>query len=683
MTQAEWLEQIEACGGDMSQDQLVNLLFEQGPNALWEETVRQMHVMNGDGLYNYLSGFFPTEVWEDWKGTTELGTTYHSPFIPFDASIFQRSMQICSPSSANECHTDYCTIPRGGITNLPELEMYKAGFKTERMCIANIRTSKRAKQIAQMFVKERFAVDERVMEIFFTLAVIRMLGHKTVLEYANDGAGNVQLIDNDNPYNPLQGGRFSYMQPLFPAAGNLENIMPLDMRFLDQYGTQLATARDSNFIARGPRGEPIYELWTPGDWYRQEKLDNEDYIEKSKFTVTPQLLPGYRYSSAGEKEIVGNFSIRQMDALPRFTESTEGGLTIVEPWVNTPVDNGNRATPSYRDYVNAPFYLVVMLGKNVGHLLSRPDINTGIEDRPIMPITGGVGSEWRYRNDYDKDCNPDLNMPYLQKRYEMGFRMDNPDAGRGFLVRAKKFRQRPVQTCDLRPIFKATPSKMSCSITTIGCNPLNDRLSNNIMDDSMGFRKVKCSAKVCGDSTNRIYRLDIRRESIDAINPDENPLQNCACGDTVTVFIGNSEGETVKQRDAVIIEYIRPNMVNPNPVYFVNIASVLADGECIQSIGCKDSTPTVSTVMSCNDNSDDDTIAEGSVKFVVDSPIPCNVGADVEIKYYNDANTLLDTIDGVIESINVDLGIYVISSEEVDFGCDFVDGATRVTINCA
>lgn len=682
LTKAEWLAQVEECGGDMSQDQLINLVFADGPNALWKETVDQMHVMY-DGMHNYFTGLFPTRVWDDWRGTTELGRVYHSPYIPFDMGIFQRSMQICDPANANECHTDYCEIPRGGLTNLPEMEMYKTGFKTEPMCIANIRTSDQARQIAEMIVKERFAVDEQVMNIFFTMALIRMLGHKTVLEYENNGSGGVQLIDNTNPYNPLQGGRFSYMQPLFPAAGNLENIMPLDLRFLDMYGGMLARSKDTKFMARGPRGEPIYELWHPEDWYRQEVIDNEDYVQKTKYLVKSSILPGYRGAGEGsEKEIVGNFSMRQNDSLPRFTESTQGGITVVQPYTNVAVDSGNRALHNYREYSNAPFYMAAILGKGIGEILTRPAITTGIEGMPIMPITGD--GEWKYRNDYDKDCNPDLNMPHFRKRFELGFKMLDPDAGRGFIFRAKLFRLRPVQTCDLRPIFKIVPAAQSCDITTIGCNPNNAVMTNDIMDDSAGFRKVKCSSAVCGDSANRIYRLTVRRENIDSINPDQNPLTGCDCGDTVTVFIGDADGDTVKQRDAVILDYVRPNVVNPNPVFIVQLASALTGAECVQSIGCKDATPTVATVVTCADSEDDEGIPAGSVKFILDSAIPCGVGDDVEIKYYDEDGVIIETaIDGTIVSINPDTMTYVISSEEADFLCEMKEGQVTVKVNCA
>lgn len=683
LTKEAWLAQIEACGGEMSQDQVINLVFKDGPSALWSETVNQMHVMY-DGMYNYLTGLFPTRQWGDWKGTTELGQVYHSPYLPIDMSIFQRSMQVCDPMNADECHTDYCEIPRGGITNLPELEMYKTGFKTEPMCIANIRTSEQAKQIATMIVNERFAVDQQVMNTFYTMALIRMLGHKFVLEYRQDGA-DVIPVDSNNPYNPVQGFRYHYMQPLFPAVGDLNNVMPLDFSVLDMFGRAFATSRNNNYIARGPRGEPIYEMWHAEDWYRQEMLDNKEWVDRVKYLMKTELLPGYRMAGAEqtEKEIIGNFSLRQNDALPRFAESVHGGLAIVQTTKPVAVDIGTRPVHSYREYENAPFLMSAIIGKNVGEILTRPTLSTGIEGRPIQPISGT--GEWIYRNDFS-ECNDDLNKPHFRKRYEMGFRMLNPDAGYGFIHRAKKFRLRPVQTCDLRPIYKITPAKIApnCDVLTVGCNPNNLIMDNNILDDVANQRKIKCSSKVCGDSTSTIYRVEVRRESIDAISPDQNPLQDCACGDTVNVFIGDEDGDTVKVREATILDYYRPNVVNPNPIFIVQLASALAAGECLQYIGCQDDTPEEATVVSCTDSSEDESLESDQVRFLMDSaPDVINVGSIVTITYYDADGVSLGTVDGTVVSINPDTMTYVISSEEEDFGCDMFEGQVTVKVTLA
>ena len=678
LTDEAWNDALEACGGDMSQDDVINLVYADGPNALWAEKVEQMKVTY-DSIYKYLTGLFPTREWKDWSGVSDMGRAYHAAHIPFDMGIFQRSMQICSPGSANECHTDYCEIPQGGISALPDLEMYKTGFKTRPMCIANIRTSNHARQIAEMIVKERFAVDEQVMNIFYTMALIRMTGHKWILETETDTDGSIIPVENVNPYNALQGYRYSYMNPLYPQAGNPNNIMPIDMAFLDYFGSSLADSRNPNFIAKGGRGEPLFELWYPDDWYKREVLDNPEYIERAKYTMKVPMLNGSLYEDQ-ERHTIGNFIFRSVAALPRFAESTDGGLAVVQSRRDVEVDSGVRSVYDYREYRNAPFFLVQAIGKDAGEILSRPAISTGIEGMQIMPITGNAG--WQYRNDYDPTCNEDLNMPHFRKRFEMGFRMKNPDASWGFIARAKKHRLRSPSTCDLQPVFKITPKTQDCSILTIGCNPLNEKVSNNITSSS-AVRKVKCSTKSCGDSANLHYRVSIQKENQDSIAPGQSPLGACVCGSTIQVHIGDADGDTTKVRSATLIEIFRPNVVNPDWTAIIKLASSLSAGECIQNIGCPDATPTYGLVVSCADHTEDEAIPEDGIKVVLESSLNCNVGSDVLVGFYNAAGTLIDSaIAGVIDSVDPDTLTYVISTSEAGFGCSFKEDAVTIRVTC-
>lgn len=675
MTKTEWLQQLNECNGDLSQDQLINLVFKDSPNALWTDVTHQMHVGKKFSMYRYLTSLFPTRVWQDWQGTVELGSEYHAAYIPFDLSIFQRASEVCSPDSMSECHTDYCEVPRGGITHMPQLEMYKTGFKTKPMCIANIRTSAQAKRMAEFIVNERFNVEENVMNMFYVMALIKMLGHKWVLEYDSDGAPVV----NNNPYNFMQAYRYSYMESLFPMIGDINKIGPLTLETLDLLGRNLTDSRNENYTGIGPRGEPIFELWHGSDWYNQEILDNPQYIERVKYMMETKLLNGYT-NEPGKKEVVGNFSMKVMPNLPRFTESTQGGITIVQPMREVEVDSGNRAVFNYAEYGNAPFLLTVVLGSGIGEILTRPAINTGIEGKPILPITGNPGDPWQYRNDYDKQCNEDLNMPHFRKRFEMGFRMKNADAGWGFISRAKKFRTKPINTCDLRDIFRITPSTQACdSIVTIGCNPTNDRVSNNIITSS-NVRRIACNGQACGVDT--IWRLEFRNDNKDAIAKDWSPLGACGCGDTITAFIADADGTIVGQQTATVVEIFRPNVVNPRYSILVQLEQALTAGYCINSVACMDDSPGSANVIHCYDNNDDDAIELGTVKFVLDSPLSCGVDADVQIEYFDKDGTSLGTVDGTISSVNPNTLVYVIASDEVDFGCQMFDNQCTVVISC-
>jgi hypothetical protein len=674
LTKAQWLEQLEDCGGDMTQDDLVKLVFNDGPNALWSDVVREMQLQY-NSIYPYLTGFFPTRVLKDWNGVDELQRTYHSAFMPMDFSMFVRSMQnmFCDPSP-NECHTDYCEIPQGGLTNIPPLEMWKWGLKTKPFCIANIRTSFAAKQIAEKIVRERFAADEQSMNAFYTMAVIRMLGHKWILEYEQQADGTIEPVANSNPYNILSGFRYNYMQPLFPQVGNLQNIMPFDFRFMDMFGRALTNSQNPNKIATGPRGEPIYEIWFPDDWYRQEVLDNPEYIEKCRYMMKTDMLPGYTLQP-GEKEIIGNFSIRSMPMLPRFAESTKGGLTIVQTHKNVAVDGGNRAIHNNREWDNAPFYLVVSLGKGIGEILTRPALTVGVEGRPIMPITGD--GDWVYRNDYDPVCNEDLNMPHFRKRYEMGFRLLNADAGWGFVARAKKFRLRAVNTCDLRPIIQVAPVSSDCSILSIGCNTdVVRRATNNIIQDS-NIRHVACHAAMCGEET--IYRLTINREALDSITPDQNPVNGCECGDEVNLILGDETGAINAQTTGTLVHYIRPNAVNP--IWFVKLDAALDEGDCIRGIVCPDDTPDEATVVACVDTSQDAALAANRVRFIVDGMLSCDVGDAVTVTYYDEDGVSLGTEAGTIALFNAELMYYEITG--TTFSCESApDGTVTIKISC-
>jgi hypothetical protein len=678
LTKAQWIAQVEECGGDLSKDDLINLIFKDGPNVLWSDTVKQLHVQNY-GIYNQLMALFPHRVWADWSGVDELEKTYHAAYIPFDMSIFQRSMQVCDPDSLNECHTDYCEIPKGGISNRPPLEMYKTGFKTKPMCIANIRTSSQARQIARMIVEERFSVDEQVMNAFYTMAVIRMLGHKWILEYEKLADGTIRPVANSNPYNILGGYRYNFMNPLFPQVGNINNIMPLDFYFLDSFGRALTNARNPNFIAKGSRNEPIFELWYPDDMYHQEIIDNPEFVEKCKcyFKANELMpyLPGYTLD-VPDREVIGNFAFRSMPNIPRFAESTMGGLTVVQPYTTVEVDHGVRPLHNHREWDNAPFYLTVAIGKGAGEILTRPALTTGIEGRPIMPIDGS--GQWIYRNDYDKECNEDLNMPHFRKRYEMGFRMLNPDASWGFISRAKNFRIRPINTCNLKPIFSVTPVQTNCEILTIGCNPLNDRVSNNIIEGG-DMRKVLCQSEICGSDT--ILRLTFRRENVDAIAVDQNPLGSCACGDDVTLLVGpdNGAGPT-EQVQATLIEYIRPNMVNVGPIWYVELAAPLTAGFCVKGVVCEDETPTVGRVVFCQDNNDDPDLGVNKIRMGLDSKLSCDLGDNVTITYYDADNVSLGTKAGTLASVNHETLIYEISATAVV--CDAYPTQAYATVTC-
>ncbi len=139
----------------------------------------------------------------------------------------------------------------------------------------------------------------------------------------------------------------------------------------------------------------------------------------------------------------------------------------------------------------------------------------------------------------------------------------------------------------------------------------------------------------------------------------------------------------IKIRDAVILDYYRPNMVNPNPIYMLKLASALSAGECIQYVTCKDSTPTIGTVVACRDSGDDDELESDQVRYVLDSPIPAELAptskSSITMRIMSSSATLL-----MAQRCNLsETMTYIISSEEEDFGCEMREGQVTVKINCA
>jgi hypothetical protein len=664
MTRDEWIAQLEACGNTMSQSDIIDLVYKDGPNAIYQEMVTQKH-MEMDGADTYFRAMFPTVQWNDWQGIREIGTIYHNAYVPFDMGIFQRSMQICSPSDASECTFNYCEIPGGGISHLLEMEMYKTAVRTRPYCIANIRSSRQALQLAERLVNERFAYDEMMIRAFYTMAAIRMTGHKWVLSYELDSNGLPVPTANSNPYNALQGYTYSYMEPLFPQPPDLDKVLPLDLRLLDQYGRVLSNSNDPTYISTGPRGEHIFQVWYSEDWWRSEILDLPEYKELMKYTMPVSLLPGYTNAPVGtQTEVIGNFVFKQMSHLPRFAESTEGGLTVIQDMVEVPVDAGNRALYNYRQRDNAPFGMAMLVGKGMGNIVTRPILTTGVEGRPIQPIGGSLtgADSWIYWNEYDKECNPEKNMPYFKKHVEIGLKQTNPDAGKAMIFRFKNFRVRPTNICDLRPKMVIAPVSSNCAILEIGCNPLNQpTMAGNQIIKQDNTRTILCSAKLCAGSTN-IYRLEFTRENPDSIAVNQNPLP-CGCGDHVDVLINDEDGNFVSKIDGTLIDFSRPTLER-GPIWLVELASGLSDGQCVHGVVCVVNNNTTVNVVACEDHTDDPDLANTKLRVTSDTLWDVAVGDTVHVKWYDEDNTQLGSLPATVSIVDYDTFTYTLTSTQ-------------------
>lgn len=671
MTNQEYKDLLKSCNF-RDPDQVSKLVTSSHTQIRFNKKVQERQLSNPAGASNYFTGFFGTEVWPDGQGQTLEREFYTDPYLPVTFSHFVKTMQVCDPNLANECHTDYCDIPEGGRGTLGPPVMYKAGFKTPRDCIANIRHIDSFYYWARKAVAGREKVDEQITNLFGTFAVIRTLGHKVVLQGTENANGEIEPVPNANPRNPFGMFAYNYMEELFPRASNLETIVPLTIDILQILARRWGQFPEGNSVATGPRGEPIYEFWYPDDWYLDAVINNPDYMEKLKILMPSKLFGGYTLSPNG-REVIENWAMRSMPWLPRFTESTEGGLIMVDTHEAIDIEVGQEWVGG-RDFLNAPFGLAVLPSPNQGTFLTRPALTQSGAGLPIMPITGD--GNWVIRNDYDKECNPDLNQPYAQKRFEMGFMMNSP-SGMGIIFRRRKMRLQAINTCDFMPIFQKAPNTVNCELTTIGCEDNKRRASDNIMETDT-FTWVECSSGICGntDTAPFTYWLKVERQAGD--KPDRNFL-GCDCPSPVYLAIHDENGVYVRQIDGTLVDN---RMRWPYDYYWVQTTVELADGECIKGIVCADETPAVGNVIDCWDASTPGHEDLVGVVYFLDAPLVsgAGVGDAVSIQYFDSAGVSLGTVAGTLAEVTPELNQYRVTSVVVGFDCTMFENQASVVV---
>ena len=630
--------------------------------------------------FGYFSNFFPVQTWADGEGQTELREVYHSPRIPYSFNYFMRTMQVCDPNTANECVTQYCDIPEGGISNLPQLEMYRWGLKTHRECIANIRHIRDFGAWSKRLVATRFYVEQQIMQMFYTLAAIRTCGHKMVLETARDAAGDLQPLTATSNRNPLGGYSHSYQEPLFPSVANPENIVPLSIDILEQLARRWALFCNDNHVARGPRGEKIWEFWYPDDWYKTEGIDNPDIMEKLKLTMPNRLFAGYNPEGNGEREVIGNWAMRPMPGLPRFGVGCDGGLVPIDMHVEEDIEVGKEAIES-TDWQNAPILMAMAPSPTMGTIMVRPDLTTDARGNSIMPIMGN--GNWMIRNEYDATCNPELNMPYHQKRFEMGFRLEDPNAAIGFLFRARKFRLRGINECDFADMIQVGPKDTLCpAAERIGCQD-NRRLHGESITQLDTSHYVLCHTVSCGASGvggESTYQVELEWKGN---RPGFNHL-NCACGSTVSIAVYDCNGDFLRVQDAVVQDML-PHGTSPRPIIWLRTVTLGTDDcdECIKGIMCQDADPLVATVTYSWDTDDKpDCDAFAGIFWHLSSTINCNVGDNVTLSYIDALGAEIVAVVGTIAEASPETQTYRITSGDGNYTKAGPTGTDSITITC-
>lgn len=674
LTNAEFLAKLQACDFQ-NPKQVSDLITQTYTEMKIQDKVHERHLMGDCTSYKYFTGFFGTETWGDGQGQQLMRDEYFEPRLNMSFNRFVKTMEVCDPNAADECNTCYETLPEGGRGTLPPIEMYKWGIKTQPQCIANMRHIKDFQAWSNRIINARYKMESQIMEMFYTFCALRAIGHKVVLEGVREnGKVTDRLVPrtSDNARNPFGAFAYSYRDVMFPRILDADNILPLDLSILEILTQRWSHFDEGNWVAKGPRNEKIFEFWHPDDWYRDQVIENPDYFDKVKMHMPNKAFAGYSLDP-GQREVIGNFAMRSMPCLPRFAESTQGGLIPLDVHETIPAEVGEEFLPG-RNWLNAPFGVAMQMSPNLLKILTRPALTKSPEGFDIHPITGNGG--WWIRNPYDKDCNPDENMPWAQKRVEMGYIPNDPNSSIGIIFRFKKFRLRASNECDFRENFTLDPQDHDCTIN-IGCAG-NQRHAPAQIDRLDENTRVLCSSETCGDNT--IISIDLELAGHGQLGT--NPLArfgSCACGDTVKAVVYDEDGVFSSIVDATIIDM---DMLYPWGKALIKLDAPLGDGECIKELYCPDTvTPTVATVVDCWDS----THIEGleGVKYQLDAPLSCGVGDNVTITYLDENGDSLGTVDGAIAEQEPGAFIIRVTSAEDPFGCAQFDGQVTVTITCA
>lgn len=672
MTDAEFAATLAACNF-ADPDAVSKLVTSTHTNVKFNEQVEVRQAIKPLGAYNYFGGLFGKEVWGDGQGMDLIREYYAPSHIPLTFSHFVRQSAICDPNLANECNRIACQIPEGGRGTLPSQVFFKAGLKTPRDCIANIRHIRQFQWWASKIIDDRERADEQIMNIFYLMAGIQTAGNKITMQGCRDANGLLKLCPDNNPRNPLHGGYYNYMEERFPQPTNLQDMVPLTVDSMEGMARHWAQFPVGNEAAKGPRGENIYEFWYPDDWYLAEAIRNPDYMEKLKLTM-PNLLFAGTTLAPGDREVIGNWAPRVMPWLPRFAPTSDGRIVPVDNLVGVDIEVGKEYVGSL-EFENAPFGIAMIVSGKQGTILTRPTLTQSGAGFPILPIAGDM--PWRIRNDYDAICNEQLNQPYSEKFYEMGFRMDDPQAATALLFRRRIFPMRPINECDLAPIFQVVPNEIDCPVTTVGCSDNNRRVEDGITELG-GATYVSCTSHACGNTATAPfhYILKIDRK---ANMPDYNSL-GCPCGSAVSLYVYDEDGAYVKQIQGV---YKSDVVMFPEARVFVETTVALAVGQCIKGISCADTTPFAGNAIDSWDAADIvGPPVNKQVGFILNDSISCKAGGSVSITYYDAANVLLGTKTGTIVEVDLDRFYYLVKSADLTFKADAYATQASVTVTC-
>ncbi len=657
MTAEEYLEQLAACDFAQS-NQVSKLITSSYTNVGFDAKVLEYQLTNPLGAQNFFAGFFGTEVWADGQGDDRIREYATDPYIPTTFSHFVKQVQLCDPNTGDRCNQDFCQIPEGGRGTLPPQQWYTWGFETPRTCIANFRHIRDFQYWGARTVRGRAMIDEKIMYQFYVFAALRTAGHKYTLN-GTETNGMLTYAANTNPRGKSQYGSFNFLQDNFPAVTNPNTLMPLTYPFLEALARRFEAIPEGNAVGKNSRGGDVFEIWYPDDFWQENVLTNPDYMNSLKYTMPNSLFAGYSLKP-GDAEIIGNWKFRIMPNLPRFAPTADGQVVEVQTHIEVPIEVGNEPLPSI-EWMNAPIGVAMMVHGRQGTILTRPTLSHSIDGIPIQPISSNTG--WVFNNEYDPTCNRLKNMPFSYKSYNMGFRIEDPNAATAFLFRRRLFAMQPIANCDLQPMVLTTPYNNTCPISTVGCQDGKERVSDNITQIENPPLAVNCFTVECTNAGGTtLVRIKINRRTH---QEDFNSL-GCGCGDAVTLYVYDDEGVYLRQVQGIV----RSTMKGfPYAEYLIQVANGAIDteaGECVKRIICADSAPLNANAIASYDSTIEGYEDVVGLVVTLDAPIGCEVGDDVFVRYYDENGLVLATVSGAsvtIVEFDIDSNTYRITGD--------------------
>lgn len=603
-----------------------------------------------------IGAMFPEMVFPDGQGRTQITERIHYPHIPSGIQRFHRKNASGAVTGdgidASDCFHCYGSIPGIGYSK-QEMEMFETNLKTQPFCIKSVRHVRDYKQWVDAVVNVRYKVEEQVRADFMTLVLLRTTGNKITLE-----AGHSQVGSNVRALLARYPSTFN--QPFFPTPEVPGNVEPLTFDVLSTLRQRMINdgVNFSKTIAGRANGDAILKIWVDADWMLYNVWENPALTENMRYHVPANLFErAWRYDSTGDSEVYKGICPQVMGDMPRYAWNADtGGVTMVQKYLPQAIELGTEPVLN-PDWENAPFGVAIIPCPGQAKVLGRPVIAEayGI---PILPIDGnGV---WIARNEYDKECNPEKNMPFFQWNFEKGFAPQEPEGAVAILYRRTKPRAIIVPNCDLYPVIAVTPEDLGCGTdTSIACQNREPVSANITGPADPDVRDVYCTTALDGNprSGSRYwYRITVEARWA---------RLGIAVGDTFKLVLDNGDEVDAKMEDRTF--------GYPKNVYFISVGASLST-HFIKSIVPYDATPLVGNVVGVADSTTDGYDLISTVAIVtLDSPLSCEVGATVSVAFNSGSplSATITTAEPELARYKLTFGVPILATTQ--------DGWTTVT----